>query len=431
MFYSLYIFLSIGLTYAALAGTIIDPLIGGLACHTASQLKILRFRLENLTIHDQYNEIVQFELIYSKIKKCIIHHNAILDFTRMYEECFSLSVFSQFVASVFVICFCCLQLREIPLLSLNGISSIIYLIIILIQVYFYCYYGTLIFEENHHLANAIYMSNWYEYDIKSKKALIILMEKSTKPLIINAGKIFNLSLEMFTLSFSINLRVMNACCLYPPMQHNSLYKITAYLMHVCFVMLVPTLGILHLLLEDNLDMERVNYNAGFLAQATCFITKFLPFVKDGHRIRKCIDHLESSFFVKEYEKCFSLVVFSQFAGSVFVICFCCLQLSEIRSLSFYFFQLIIYFSVILAEIYFYCYYGSTLLEESNTVADAIYMGKWYDYDAKCKKALILLMERSKVPITVTAGKIIELSLPTFTTVLKRSYSLLAVLKNYQ
>ncbi|RZB40831.1 7tm 6 domain containing protein, partial [Asbolus verrucosus] len=116
-----------------------------------------------------------------------------------------------------------------------------------------------------------------------------------------------------------------------------------------------------------------------------------------NKIRQSVDHHDAILnFVKEYEKCFSLVVFSQFAASVFVICFCCLQLSE-----------------------------------SNTVADAIYMGKWYDYDAKCKKALILLMERSKLPLTVTAGKIIELSLPTFTTVLRRSYSLIAVLKNYQ
>ncbi|RZC42959.1 7tm 6 domain containing protein, partial [Asbolus verrucosus] len=315
-------------------------------------------------------------------------------------------------------------------------------------------------------------------------------------------------------SFSINLRVMKACYLYPPLQHKCLYKMAAYLMHLCFVMLVPTLGILHLLLEDNLDMERVNYNAAFLAQTTCFTTKLLPFIRDGQRIRKCIDYFDSSLFtvtrqkqktiidncikvcrrntfiflvcaggavgswatkpffweghklpvdvwlpfntsekliiyypvyfiiaigpcfasvatgvidpliaglaynattqikilkdnlqylseyadeemlknrktssteqisiikneiiynkirqsidhhdailnfVKEYEKCFSLVVFSQFAASVF----------------------------------------------SNTVADAIYMSKWYDYDAKCKKALIILMERSKVPIAVTAGK---------------------------
>lgn len=44
------------------------------------------------------------------------------------------------------------------------------------------------------------------------------------------------------------------------------------------------------------------------------------------------------------------------------------------------------------------------------------MGTWYDYDIKSKKALIILMERSKRPITLSAGKILEMSLDTFTMV---------------
>jgi hypothetical protein len=45
------------------------------------------------------------------------------------------------------------------------------------------------------------------------------------------------------------------------------------------------------------------------------------------------------------------------------------------------------------------------------------MGRWYDYDLKSKKALIVLMERSKRPMIITAGKILDLSLVTFTTVI--------------
>jgi hypothetical protein len=76
------------------------------------------------------------------------------------------------------------------------------------------------------------------------------------------------------------------------------------------------------------------------------------------------------------------------------------------------------------------------------------MGNWYDYDVKSRKALITLMESSQQPMIVTAGKIIDLSLTTFVAVifpprvviilyphgfqiLKKSYSLIAVLKNYQ
>ncbi|RZC33174.1 7tm 6 domain containing protein [Asbolus verrucosus] len=67
---------------------------------------------------------------------------------------------------------------------------------------------------------------------------------------------------------------------------------------------------------------------------------------------------------------------------------------------------------------------------SNSITTAIYMSNWYEYDINSKKALIVLMERSQKPMIVTAGKILDLSLVTFTTILRRAYSLLAVLKNY-
>jgi hypothetical protein len=45
------------------------------------------------------------------------------------------------------------------------------------------------------------------------------------------------------------------------------------------------------------------------------------------------------------------------------------------------------------------------------------MGNWYLYDLKSRKALLVLMERTKRPVIITAGKILDLSLVTFTTVL--------------
>jgi hypothetical protein len=48
------------------------------------------------------------------------------------------------------------------------------------------------------LTNAAYMSEWYEYDIKSKRTLIILMERCQRPMIVTSGKILDLSLITFT-----------------------------------------------------------------------------------------------------------------------------------------------------------------------------------------------------------------------------------------
>jgi hypothetical protein len=44
------------------------------------------------------------------------------------------------------------------------------------------------------------------------------------------------------------------------------------------------------------------------------------------------------------------------------------------------------------------------------------MSKWYEYNSESKKALLILMERTKKTMSVSAGKVLELSLETFTMV---------------
>lgn len=44
------------------------------------------------------------------------------------------------------------------------------------------------------------------------------------------------------------------------------------------------------------------------------------------------------------------------------------------------------------------------------------MGNWYEFDIKSKKALIILMERTKRPLKCTAGNITDIVIETWTTV---------------
>jgi hypothetical protein len=44
------------------------------------------------------------------------------------------------------------------------------------------------------------------------------------------------------------------------------------------------------------------------------------------------------------------------------------------------------------------------------------MSKWYEYNSESKKALLILMERTKKTMSVSAGKVLDLSLETFTMV---------------
>ncbi|XP_044259474.1 odorant receptor Or2-like [Tribolium madens] len=149
------------------------------------------------------------------------------------------------------------------------------------------------------------------------------------------------------------------------------------------------------------------------------------------KIRRCVIHHEHILaFVKEYEECFSQVAFSQFIGGVVVFCVSCLQLTIVDILSFDFLAMMMYLIAMLSEVYLYCHFGTIFYHESDTIRDAIYLGKWYEFDIKSKKALNILMERLKKPLNIRCGKILDMSLVTFTMILRRSYSLLAVLENY-
>nr|XP_015839897.1 PREDICTED: odorant receptor Or1-like [Tribolium castaneum] len=196
-----YIYVVLGVAAGALSNGVIDPLIAGLASHATTQLKILKNNLQFLSEDaDQViaQQLTKARIIQDKIRFCIIHHNAILDFVDYYENVYSGIVFSQFIASVFVICLACFYLSIVEPFSVIFFAMVIFLVTVLSQIFLYSYYGTLLFEENNTLTNAVYMGQWYTYDVTSRKALIILMERSKRPMTVRAGKVLDLSLETFT-----------------------------------------------------------------------------------------------------------------------------------------------------------------------------------------------------------------------------------------
>nr|UTN00930.1 odorant receptor [Semanotus bifasciatus] len=189
------------------------------------------------------------------------------------------------------------------------------------------------------------------------------------------------------------------------------------------------------ILKDNLEHlasrveEQVSEESGTMSEAGREALKARITYK---KICGCIDHYDAIYeYANDLETTYSFILFTQFMASIFVICISCLQLTLIEPFTVAFFAMVIYFLTMLIEVFLYCYYGAVLYEESNSVINAIYMSEWYNFDQQSKKALITLMERAKRPMTITAGKLLDLSLETFTMIIRRSYSLLAVLQNYK
>ncbi|NP_001229890.1 odorant receptor 10 [Apis mellifera] len=75
-----------------------------------------------------------------------------------------------------------------------------------------------------------------------------------------------------------------------------------------------------------------------------------------------------------------------------------------------------------------CYVGQLLIDESENIRQAFIALKWYQLPVKKSRSLILLIIISNYPIKVTAGKIIDLSLVTFITIIKTAVSYMNMLQ---
>ncbi|XP_031345781.1 uncharacterized protein LOC116172672 [Photinus pyralis] len=74
------------------------------------------------------------------------------------------------------------------------------------------------------------------------------------------------------------------------------------------------------------------------------------------------------------------------------------------------------------------YWGNEVTLASQNVRNACYEVEFYGADVRFQKGIVLIMERSKKPITFTAGKFSALTLGTFIWIARTSYSYLMILR---
>nr|AQN78481.1 olfactory receptor 79 [Meteorus pulchricornis] len=82
------------------------------------------------------------------------------------------------------------------------------------------------------------------------------------------------------------------------------------------------------------------------------------------------------------------------------------------------------------NIFLFCYIGDLLTEECRKVGDAVYMIDWLEMSGNNIRQLILILITAQNPITITAGKFIDLSLVNFCTVIRTSLAYLSFLRKF-
>ncbi|KAK0090386.1 hypothetical protein PV325_000668 [Microctonus aethiopoides] len=82
------------------------------------------------------------------------------------------------------------------------------------------------------------------------------------------------------------------------------------------------------------------------------------------------------------------------------------------------------------NIFLFCYIGDLLTDECRKVGDSTYMINWYKIPSKNLRQLLLVFMTAQNPVTITAGKFIDLSLKNFCTVIRTAVAYLNFLRKF-
>ncbi|XP_063988385.1 odorant receptor 46a-like [Diachasmimorpha longicaudata] len=140
-------------------------------------------------------------------------------------------------------------------------------------------------------------------------------------------------------------------------------------------------------------------------------------------------HLAILEFSKSTNATFTGSIFLQYCASSLVLCVSVFSLSHMKPLSKEFNSLLMYVACMLVQIFIFCDAANEVTIKSQTIADAIYDMDWTSLSVNSKKSLVLIMVRTLRPIMYTSGHVISLSLVSFSSLLKLSYSVYNILNH--
>ncbi|CAD6244775.1 GSCOCT00013467001.3-RA-CDS, partial [Cotesia congregata] len=125
---------------------------------------------------------------------------------------------------------------------------------------------------------------------------------------------------------------------------------------------------------------------------------------------------------------FSPIIFLQYSLSSLILCMSVQLLTKLAFGSPEFMFIVFYLSCMISQIFLFCWYANEVALESSGISSAIYNMDWQYLTNKTKKDLLLMKIRTVRPIKFTSGSLIELSLESFTKLMKFSYTAYNVLQ---
>ncbi|XP_057331113.1 odorant receptor 33b-like [Microplitis mediator] len=126
---------------------------------------------------------------------------------------------------------------------------------------------------------------------------------------------------------------------------------------------------------------------------------------------------------------FSTIVTIQYCTSSVAICTSAFNVTKMKFFSFQFFSTALYINNVMIELFILCVSCNEVTLEFADLGNTFYDCQWYAINNSNKKSVAIMMTNTIKPIYFTCGYVIHLSLDSFTSVLKLSYSIYNVLQS--
>ncbi|XP_025264863.1 odorant receptor 13a-like [Camponotus floridanus] len=173
----------------------VDTFLGLVIFHICGQLENFRGRLINLIAGKEFNKA---------LSNNIVNHLRLIRYVDKLEDIYNLMMLGSVIYFGIIFCLCgfvfivMIKSEEINVANLLQIYYMIAAIIVyFMQMFFYCYAGEIMIEQCEAVYHAVYDIEWYNWESKQARNLILLMIRVQQSFRITAGKMVPLTMTTF------------------------------------------------------------------------------------------------------------------------------------------------------------------------------------------------------------------------------------------
>ncbi|CAK1583297.1 unnamed protein product [Parnassius mnemosyne] len=180
----------------------VDSVALSMVIFGCAQIDIIKDKILSIKTFEDKGQISKklakyLETNYNKLIECVKQHQGVVTFTRLVEDAYHTFLLFQLIGSVGLICMSALRILVVDWRSMQFASIVTYLSVMISQLFVSCWCGHELTATSDELNTVLYKCAWYDQDMKFKRALVFVMMRMSKPMVLRAGHYVTLSRQTF------------------------------------------------------------------------------------------------------------------------------------------------------------------------------------------------------------------------------------------